>query len=83
MSLKSEAELALRHADQHTAAIQQRKIYLELQNNQDKDTIAELNRKVHKSTDEMRVQMQADFKKQNEELMANIQSQAQLEMQRE
>ena len=83
MPLKSEAELALHHADQHAAAIAQRKIDLEFQSSQDEGTIAELNRKIHKSADEMRVEMQADFKKQDEEMMANIQSQAQLEMQKE
>ena len=81
MSLKSEAELALHNANQHSQVIQHRKIYFEFENNQDKDTIAEMNRNFHKLT-EMRMQLQADFKKQNEAMMANIQSQAQLEMQK-
>ena len=61
---------------------------MELENHQDKDTIATLNRNFQNTTDNMRMQMQADFQRQNEEMMANnarlqaeIQSRAHMENQ--
>ena len=41
-----------------------------------------MNRNCHKSNEEMRMQLRADFQKQNEATVALLQSQALLEMQK-
>ena len=66
LALKNHAEAALHHASQDNQAIQQRKIDFEVADNRNKEVIAATDRDWLKSNEDMRMQLQADFQKQNE-----------------
>ena len=72
-NLKNEAQLALNRKDQQAAAIQQCKIEIELESNQDKDKIALVDRNFHKSTDDIKMRMHAEYERRSEDMLAQNQ----------
>ena len=82
-NLKNEAQLDLNLKDQQAAAIQQCKIEIELESNQDKGKIALTNRNFEKYADDIKMQMHAEYEKRSEDMLAQnqrpLQSQALVE----
>ena len=82
LALKNHAEVALNNANHDNQAIQQRKIDLEVADNRKKDVLESMKRDWVRSSEDMRLQLQAEFQKQNEATVALVQSQALPEMQK-
>ena len=82
LALKNHAEVVLNNANHDNQAIQQRKIDLEVADNCNKEVIESMKRDWVRSSEDMRLQLQADFQRQNDATVALLQSQAQLAMQK-
>ena len=78
LALKNHAENALNHANHENQAIQQRKIDLEVSDNSNKEVIESMKRDWIRQSEDLRLQLQADFQRQT----ALLQSQTQLAMQK-